>query len=202
MESVVRSGRTLLFPHTKKMSAELASLRAYVTDDAGRRGLNQAVSTVRLNVEHASLKARFVELRLDKHVRFFFSLLMLRCRLLVLLGEGSRPAHSNVPASVWTRGWRMAGGASRVARCRFRWRARARGAFRFQCPAPTALSTPLPRPSLSLSLSDDHRRPQAQAGHPHGHVRGGHGPHPQRRGGRRPGHPTHRPGPPAGVLFA
>lgn len=53
------------------MSAELASLRAYVTDPTGRAGLAQASSTVLLNVEHASLKANFVELRLDRHVRFF-----------------------------------------------------------------------------------------------------------------------------------
>ena len=52
-------------------SAELASLRAYVTDPTGRAGLAQASSTVLLNVEHASLKANFVELRLDRHVRFF-----------------------------------------------------------------------------------------------------------------------------------
>lgn len=53
------------------MSSELASLRAYVTDPAGRAGLAQASSTVLLNVEHASLKAKFAELRLDKHVRVF-----------------------------------------------------------------------------------------------------------------------------------
>lgn len=52
------------------MAADLAALRAYVTDPAGSAGLAQAASTVRLTVEHASLKARFVELRLDMHVSF------------------------------------------------------------------------------------------------------------------------------------
>ena len=35
----------------------------------GNHGQNQAVSTVRLHVTHSNLKAEFIELRLDLHVR-------------------------------------------------------------------------------------------------------------------------------------
>ena len=46
----------------------MADLRAYVTGP-GNCGLAKVASTVVLNVEHASLRARFPELRLDLHVR-------------------------------------------------------------------------------------------------------------------------------------
>lgn len=104
------------------MSADLASLRAYVTDDAGRAGFNQAASTVRLNVEHASLKARFAELRLDKHVRkkkkkkregsFFFLFFFLECP--------PHPPHAARPTCLCSTGWLRPGGAARVVRWRGR----------------------------------------------------------------------------------
>ena len=45
----------------------MAALRSYVTFDSGAQ--NQAESTVLLNVTHSNLKAMFMELRFDKHVR-------------------------------------------------------------------------------------------------------------------------------------
>ena len=134
------------------MSAELASLRAYVTDDAGRRGLNQAVSTVRLNVEHASLKARFVELRLDKHVRFFFPSLccVVACSFSWARGRARRiatyPPLCGRAGGAWQEGragWRgavLGGGRGRGGR------------FGFNAPLPPR-SQPLSRALLSLSLS-------------------------------------------------
>jgi|ERR1711907_39243 len=42
-----------------------AAMRAYVMGDSG---LNQADSTVCINVSHSNLKTKFIELRLDKHM--------------------------------------------------------------------------------------------------------------------------------------
>ena len=47
-------------------SAEMQALRDYVTYDSG--SLNQAESTVLLEVTHSNLKAKFMQIRLDKHV--------------------------------------------------------------------------------------------------------------------------------------
>ena len=52
-------------------NAELAMLREYVTAD-GNFGQNQSDATVLLHVTHSNLKAEFLEIRLDKHVRFNF----------------------------------------------------------------------------------------------------------------------------------
>ena len=49
------------------MSADLAALRSYVTYDSGAQ--NKADTTVLLTVTHSNLKARFLELRFDTHVR-------------------------------------------------------------------------------------------------------------------------------------
>ena len=51
------------------MSADLKALRDYVTYDTG--SLNKAETTVLLNVTHSNLKAMFMELRFDLHVRFW-----------------------------------------------------------------------------------------------------------------------------------
>merc|ERR1712078_634350 len=42
-----------------------AAMRAYVMGDSG---LNQHESTVRIHVSHSNLKAKFMEIRLDKHM--------------------------------------------------------------------------------------------------------------------------------------
>jgi len=42
-----------------------AAMRAYVMGDSG---LNQHESTVRIHVSHSNLKAKFIEIRLDKHM--------------------------------------------------------------------------------------------------------------------------------------
>lgn len=49
------------------MSAALADLRAYVTAETGAQ--NRADSTVLLTVTHSNLRAQFMELRFDLHVR-------------------------------------------------------------------------------------------------------------------------------------
>lgn len=48
--------------------SELDQLKAYVTAP-GKLGANQADSTVLLHVTHSNLRAEFMELRFDKHVR-------------------------------------------------------------------------------------------------------------------------------------
>lgn len=48
------------------MNESLEALREYVTAPGSQ---NQAETTVRMLVTHSSLKARFMEIRLDKHVR-------------------------------------------------------------------------------------------------------------------------------------
>jgi hypothetical protein len=48
---------------------EMQALREYVT--APQTSLNQAESTVRLNITHSNLQAKFMEIRLDLHVRLF-----------------------------------------------------------------------------------------------------------------------------------
>ena len=48
------------------MTSDMEALRNYVTYDSGT--LNQAESTVLLNVTHSNLKANFMQIRLDKHV--------------------------------------------------------------------------------------------------------------------------------------
>lgn len=47
--------------------ADIEALKAYVSNPV--TSLNQAESTVRLAVTHSNLKATFMEIRLDKHVR-------------------------------------------------------------------------------------------------------------------------------------
>lgn len=47
----------------------LEALKAYVTAPGSQQ---QAASTVRLLVTHSNLKARFMEIRLDKHVRVIY----------------------------------------------------------------------------------------------------------------------------------
>lgn len=49
------------------MNSDLQALRDYVTYDSG--SLNKAETTVLLNVTHSNLKAMFMELRFDLHVR-------------------------------------------------------------------------------------------------------------------------------------
>lgn len=49
-------------------NTDLLALRDYVTHDTGI--LNKAETTVLLNVTHSNLKAMFMELRFDLHVRF------------------------------------------------------------------------------------------------------------------------------------
>ena len=48
------------------MSADLASLRNYVTSDTGAQC--KADSTVLLCVSHSNLKARFLEIRFDRYM--------------------------------------------------------------------------------------------------------------------------------------
>jgi hypothetical protein len=48
-------------------TADLRALREYVTAETGAQ--NQAESTVRLVVTHSNLQAKFMEIRLDLHVR-------------------------------------------------------------------------------------------------------------------------------------
>lgn len=57
---------------------DLAMLKEYVTAP-GNFGANQADTTVLLHVTHSNLKAEFMEIRLDKHVRVD-SLDAFRCR--------------------------------------------------------------------------------------------------------------------------
>ena len=49
---------------------DVDALKEYVSAP-GNFGQNQAESTVRLHVTHSNLKAEFIELRLDLHVRRF-----------------------------------------------------------------------------------------------------------------------------------
>ena len=48
--------------------SDLAMLKEYVTAP-GKFGANQSESTVLIRVTHSNLKAEFMEIRLDKHVR-------------------------------------------------------------------------------------------------------------------------------------
>lgn len=48
--------------------ADIQALKDYVSAP-GNFGQNQAESTVRLHVTHSNLKAEFIELRMDLHVR-------------------------------------------------------------------------------------------------------------------------------------
>lgn len=50
--------------------SDIAMLKEYVTAP-GNFGANQADSTVLLHITHSNLKAEFMEIRLDKHVRCF-----------------------------------------------------------------------------------------------------------------------------------
>ena len=57
------------------LNTDLQALRDYVVGPSDFQ--NQSASTVRLMVTHSNLKARFLEIRLDMHVRslqtrFFF----------------------------------------------------------------------------------------------------------------------------------
>jgi tubulin-specific chaperone B len=49
-------------------NTDMQHLKAYVTAP-GKLGANQAESTVMLHVTHSNLKAEFMEIRFDKHVR-------------------------------------------------------------------------------------------------------------------------------------
>jgi hypothetical protein len=51
------------------MASDLQALRAYVTAPSSQ---NQRDSTVRVNVTHSNLKASFMEIILDLHVRDIF----------------------------------------------------------------------------------------------------------------------------------
>ena len=51
------------------VQSEMEMLREYVTAE-GNFGQNQSEATVLLHVTHSNLKAEFLEIRLDKHVRF------------------------------------------------------------------------------------------------------------------------------------
>ena len=53
---------------SRSLHHDLAALRAYVTAPGEAGGVQRAPNTVLLHVRHASLKARFAELRLDMHV--------------------------------------------------------------------------------------------------------------------------------------
>lgn len=53
---------------SRSLHPDLAALRAYVTAPGEAGGVQRAPNTVLLHVRHASLKARFAELRLDMHV--------------------------------------------------------------------------------------------------------------------------------------
>jgi tubulin-specific chaperone B len=48
--------------------SDLQMLKEYVTAP-GTFGANQAESTVLIHITHSNLKAEFLEIRLDKHVR-------------------------------------------------------------------------------------------------------------------------------------
>ncbi|XP_075263802.1 uncharacterized protein LOC142355566 [Convolutriloba macropyga] len=61
-------------------SAEMQALRDYVTYDSG--SLNQAESTVLLEVTHSNLKAKFMQIRLDKHM----SILTVKTKLMTHCG--------------------------------------------------------------------------------------------------------------------
>ena len=50
--------------------ADIQQLKDYVAANAAG-GQKQAESTVRLHVTHSNLKAKFIEIRLDLHVRKF-----------------------------------------------------------------------------------------------------------------------------------
>ena len=60
-------------------NSDLAMLKEYVTAP-GNFGANQAENTVLTRVTHSNLKAEFMEIRLDKHVRFC-ALCLLQCSL-------------------------------------------------------------------------------------------------------------------------
>jgi tubulin-folding cofactor B len=49
---------------------DIAMLKEYVTAP-GNFGANQAESTVLIHITHSNLKAEFIEIRLDKHVRIW-----------------------------------------------------------------------------------------------------------------------------------
>lgn len=50
-------------------NSDLQALKAYVSAP-GKFGANQADSTVLLHVTHSNLRAEFMEIRFDKHVRY------------------------------------------------------------------------------------------------------------------------------------
>ena len=50
--------------------ADIQQLKEYVAQEDGGMQ-SQAESTVRLHVSHSNLKAKFMELRLDRHVSLF-----------------------------------------------------------------------------------------------------------------------------------
>jgi len=52
-------------------SSDIAMLKEYVTAP-GNFGANHADSTVLLHITHSNLRAEFMEIRLDKHVRHPF----------------------------------------------------------------------------------------------------------------------------------
>lgn len=53
-------------PQTTKMTPDMQTLRDYVTHDSGIQ--NQHDSTVLLELTHSNLKAKFMQVRLDKHM--------------------------------------------------------------------------------------------------------------------------------------
>ncbi len=55
--------------------ADIQALKDYVAGP-GNFGQNQAETTVRLHVTHSNLKAEFIELRMDLHVRTAFSIIL------------------------------------------------------------------------------------------------------------------------------
>lgn len=57
---------------TMLTGADIQALKDYVSAP-GNFGQNQADSTVRLHVTHSNLKAEFMELRMDLHVRSTFA---------------------------------------------------------------------------------------------------------------------------------
>ena len=50
-------------------NSDMQALKAYVSAP-GKFGANQADSTVLLHVTHSNLRAEFMEIRFDKHVRY------------------------------------------------------------------------------------------------------------------------------------
>ena len=52
---------------TRQLNPDLQNLKDYVTADTGAQ--RQGDSTVRIMVTHSNLAAKFLEIRLDKHVR-------------------------------------------------------------------------------------------------------------------------------------